>query len=203
MNVPWSLEASVPWEQDTSPSAGNMLSHRAATRSPVPVTAHRRAPAAHAPHAPLQHGRREAAELGEALTGSRLGKMLTQDLHMLSPLSPAPPTAAVNPGVPPSGHALPTGLPLAGFLSFFPTYSYKPSSTTSSFFPFHCTFYQPTSCLHSFHFLETNSFGFPNFQPFYLPMSSASLLSLAPPNPSRHGQQSNIKDKKELETPWC
>lgn len=116
MNVPWSPEASLPREQDTSPSAGNMLSHRAATRSPVPVTAHRRAPAAHAPHAPLQHGRREAAELGEALTGSRLGKMLTQDLHVLSPLSPAPPMAAVNPGVHPSGHSLPTGLPLSGFL---------------------------------------------------------------------------------------
>lgn len=146
---------------------------------------------------------RRLGSLKEKPLWSRLGKMLTQDLYVLSPLSPAPPTAAVNPGVHPSGHALPTGLPLAGFLSFFPTYSYKPSSTASSFFPFHCTFYQPTSCLHSFHFLETNSFGFPNFQPFYLPMSSASLLSLAPPNPSRHGQQSNIKDKKELETPWC
>lgn len=136
MNVPWSPEASFPREQDTSPSAGNMLSHRAATRSPVPVTAHRRAPAAHAPHTPLQHGRREAAELGEALTGSRLGKMLTQDLHVLCPLSPAPPMAAVNPGVHPSGHSLPTGLPLAGFLSFFPHLPTNP-------LPPH---------LHSFHF---------------------------------------------------
>lgn len=86
----------------------------------IPVTTPWHAPAAHVPHAPLQHGCREAAELGEALSGSRLGKMLTQTLHILSPLSPASPTAAVNPKVHPSAQTLPTALSLTLFLSFSP-----------------------------------------------------------------------------------
>lgn len=150
---------------DTSSSAGT-LSHGAAPRT------------CHCSSVRTAHGpARGAAELGEAFTGSRLGKMLTQNLHVLSPLCPALLLIPESIWV----HRLSPQL-CCPQVCFHLSHIFLQTLFHHIFIlPISWQVLPPTSCLHSFHFLQISTFGFTNFQLFSLPMSSASLLSLAPP----------------------
>lgn len=162
MNVPWSLEAAVPQEQTPAAQQGTLSCGAA------PCTCH-------CSSVCTAHG--AAAELGEAFTGSRLGKMLTQNLHVLSPLCPAPLLIPESIWV----HRLSPQL-CCSQVCFHLSHIFLQTLFHPIFIlPISWQVLPPTSSLHSFHFLQISTFGFTNFQPFSLPMSSASMLPLAPP----------------------